>query len=179
MIQYNTLTFSQLNKLKSGMKIGTLVTLELLSNIIGNSNNQNNVPYKLLLTNVQVSRLRNAFANGSSANIKLSETQLHKKGQLGGSLGIHLGSLLKSRLPLMKDILKPLAKSVLIPLELTAAASAANAAITARKTILSFSRRPEKTVFPKKLRWNLIFLVLLGKIIFLFPENMILPTNGK
>ena len=39
MIQYNTLTFSQLNKLKSGMKIGTLVTLELLSNIIGNSNN--------------------------------------------------------------------------------------------------------------------------------------------
>ena len=128
---------------------------------------------------MQVSRLRNAFANGSSANIKLSETQLHKKGQLGGSLGIHLGSLLKSGLPLMKDILKPLAKSVLIPLELTAAASAANAAITARKTILSFSRRPEKTVFPKKLRWNLIFLVLLGKIIFLFPENMILPTNGK
>ena len=81
MIQYNTLTFSQLNKLKSGMKIGTLVTLELLSNIIGNSNNQNNVPYKLLLTNVQVSRLRNAFANGSSANIKLSETQLHKIGR--------------------------------------------------------------------------------------------------
>ena len=50
---------------------------------------------------------------------------------------------------------------------------------TARKTILSFSRRPEKIVFPKKLRWNLIFLVLLEKVIFLFRENMILPRDGK
>ena len=49
---------------------------------------------------------------------------------------------------------------------------------TARKTIFSFSRRPEKMVFPKKLRWNIIFLVLLGKI-FLFPKNMILPPDGK
>ena len=50
---------------------------------------------------------------------------------------------------------------------------------TARKTIFSFSRRPEKMVFPKKSRWNMIFLVLLGKMIFLFPENMILPPDGK
>ena len=50
---------------------------------------------------------------------------------------------------------------------------------TARKTIFYFSRRPEKMVFPKKLRWNLIFLVLSGNIIFLFPENMILPPDGK
>ena len=49
---------------------------------------------------------------------------------------------------------------------------------TARKTIFSFSRRPEKMVFPKKLRWNIIFLVLSGKI-FLFPKNMILPPDGK
>ena len=47
---------------------------------------------------------------------------------------------------------------------------------TARKTIFSFSRRPEKMVFPKKLRWNMIFLVLSGKMIFLFPENTILPS---
>ena len=38
---------------------------------------------------------------------------------------------------------------------------------TARETIFSFSRRPEKMVFPKKSRWNMIFLVLSGKIIFL------------
>ena len=50
---------------------------------------------------------------------------------------------------------------------------------TARKIIFSFSRRPEKMVFPKKLRWNMIFLVLPGKMIFLFPENMILPLGEK
>ena len=33
--------------------------------------------------------------------------------------------------------------------------------------------------FPKKSCWNLIFLVLSGRIIFLFPENMILPPDGK
>ena len=44
---------------------------------------------------------------------------------------------------------------------------------TARKTVFSFSRRPEKMIFPKKLRWNMIFLVLSGKTMFLFPENMI------
>ena len=50
---------------------------------------------------------------------------------------------------------------------------------TARKIIFSFSRRPEKMVLPKKLRWNMIFLVFPGKMIFLFPENMILPLGGK
>ena len=45
---------------------------------------------------------------------------------------------------------------------------------TARKTIFSFSRRPEKMVFPKKLSWNMIFLVL-----FLLPENMILHVRRK
>ena len=37
-----------------------------------------NFPYKLLLTNTQVSKLRKAFENNSSANIKLSKTELHK-----------------------------------------------------------------------------------------------------
>ena len=45
--------------------------------------------------------------------------------------------------------------------------------------MFSFSRRPEKMVFPKKLRWNMIFLVLSGKIMFLFPENMILYLRRK
>ena len=50
---------------------------------------------------------------------------------------------------------------------------------TARKTIFSFSRLSEKMVFPKKLCWNMIFLVILGKMIFLFPENIILYLRRK
>ena len=50
---------------------------------------------------------------------------------------------------------------------------------TARKTIFSFSRRPERWSFQKNLRWNMIFLVLSGKMIFLFPENMILHVRRK
>ena len=83
----------------------------------------------MFLTNTQVSRLRKAFANNSSANTKFSKTQLHKIEQSGGFLGRILGSLLKNRLYLMKNVLKPFAKSVLIPLGLTAAASATVAAI--------------------------------------------------
>ena len=47
--------------------------------MIGDSNNEINCPHKLLLTNRQVSRLCTAFANNSSANIKLSKIQLSKK----------------------------------------------------------------------------------------------------
>ena len=50
---------------------------------------------------------------------------------------------------------------------------------TARKTIFSFSRRPEKMVFPKILRWNMIFLALSRKMMFLFLENMILSPGPK
>ena len=50
---------------------------------------------------------------------------------------------------------------------------------TARKTIFSFSKSFEKMVFPKKSHWNMIFLVLSGKMIFLFPENMILFFRHK
>ena len=84
----------------------------------------------MLLTNTQVSKLRKAFENNSSANIKLSKTQLHKIGKSGGFLGRLLGPLLKTGLLLMKNVLKPLVNSVLIPLRLTAAAAAAAAAAT-------------------------------------------------
>ena len=87
--------------------------------------NEANFPHQLLLTNTQVSNLRKAFANNSSANIKLSKTQLLKMIQLGGFFGRLLGSLLKTGLPLILNVIKPLAKSVLIPLGLTAAAAAA------------------------------------------------------
>ena len=54
---------------------------------------------------------------------------MHKTGQSGCFLDRSLGPLLKSALPLMKNVLKPLAKSVLILSGLTAAASATDAAI--------------------------------------------------
>ena len=84
--------------IKSAMKKGTGVTLNLSSNIIGDSNDENKFPHKSLLTNTQVSRLCKAFPNGSSANIKLSKTQLYKIGQSGGFLGRCLVSLLKTGL---------------------------------------------------------------------------------
>ena len=130
---------SQLNKLKSGIKNGTEATLKISSNVAGYSNDENNFPHKLLLTNTQVSKLRKAFTNGSSANIKLSKTQLHKIGQSGGSVDKLLGPLLKAGLPLIGCLLKPLAKSVLIPLGLTAGASGTDAAI--HKKCLNLVRR--------------------------------------
>ena len=65
----------------------------------------------------------------SSANIKLSKTHLHKLGQSGEFLVRFLGPLLKLGLPLIANILKPLPKSVLILLGLTAAASVTDVAI--------------------------------------------------
>ena len=122
------LSDSQLNKLKSAIKNGTEVTLNLSANIIGGYNNENNLPNKLLLTNTHNSKLGKAFANNFSANIKLSKTEWHKIGQSGGFLGRLLGPLLKIELPL-ENVLKLLAKSVLIPLGLMSAASATDEAI--------------------------------------------------
>ena len=60
--------------------------------------------------------------------------------QSGGFLGRLLGPLLKTGLPLIKNVIKPLAKSVLIPLGLTAAASEADAGI--HKKILGSGNHP-------------------------------------
>ena len=49
----------------------------------------------------------------------------------------------------------------------------------ARKTMFSFSKYSEKIGFSKKLRWNMICLVLSGKMIFLFPENIIVFFRRK
>ena len=118
----------QLNKLKSGIKNGTDVTLKLSSDVAGDSNDENSFLHKFPLTNTQVSKLRKAFANNNSVNIKLSQTQLHKIGQLWGFLGRLLGPLLKAGLPFIKNVLKPLAKSILMLLELTSAACATDPA---------------------------------------------------
>ena len=97
--------------------------------MIGNSDDKTNFPHKLLLTNRRVANLRKAFANYLSTDIKLSKTQLSKMIKLEVFLGRLLGPLIKIGLPLMKSLIQPLAKNVLIPLGLTAAASAADAGI--------------------------------------------------
>ena len=74
-------------------------------------------------------KIRNTFNNNTSTNIKLSKAQINKIIQSGGFLGKLLGPLLKTGLPLIKNVIKPLAKSVLIPLGLTTEASAADAGI--------------------------------------------------
>ena len=133
MTQYNSLNVklsnSQLNKLKSAIKNETEVFLRLSSNMIGDSDDKINFPHELLLTNRQVANLRKAFANYLSTDIKLSKTQISKMIQSGEFLGRLLGPLVKTGLPLMKNVIKPLTKNVLISLELTAAVSAADAGI--------------------------------------------------
>ena len=114
--------------LKSAIKNETEVVLRLSSNMIGED--KTNFPHKLLLTNRQVANLRKTFANNLSTDIKVSKTQISKMLQSGGFLDRLLGPLLKSRLPLMKNVIKPLVKRVLIPLiPLGSAASAADAGI--------------------------------------------------
>ena len=88
--------------------------LRLSSNMIGNSGDNTNFPHELLLTNRQVENLRKALVNYL---------------QSGGFLGRLLAPLLRTGLPLMKSVIKTLAKNVLAALELTAAAAAADAGI--------------------------------------------------
>ena len=104
---------------------------EISSNVFGDSNDENNCPHKLLLTKTQVSKLCKGFENSFSVNTKLSKTQLHKIGQSGRFLDRLLRPLLKTGLPLRKNVLKALTKSILKPLRLivAAAASATDAAI--------------------------------------------------
>ena len=60
----------------------------------------------MLLTNTQIGRLCKAFAKNSSANVKLSKLNLHKIGQSGWLLGRLVEPLLKTRLPLIKNVIK-------------------------------------------------------------------------
>ena len=149
MTQYSSLNVklsnSQLNKLKSSIKNETHVVLRISSNMVGNSNDNINFPHELLSSNRQVANIRQAFANHLSTDIKLSKTQLSKMIQSGGFLGRLLGPLLKTGLPLMKSVIKPLAKSVLIPLGLTTAVSAADAGI--HKKILGSGHNNTTRIF--------------------------------
>ena len=119
------LSNSQLKKLKDAVSNNIGTTLRISLKMF----NGDNLPHELLLTTRQKTKIRNAFNNNTSTDIKFSKAQINKIIQSGGFLGRLFGPLLKTGLPLIKNAIKPLAKSVLIPLGLTAAASAADAGI--------------------------------------------------
>ena len=95
--------------------------MELSSNDVGDSNDENSILPKLLLTNTQISKFCKSFGNGFSSNIKLLNIQLHKIGQSVGFLRRLLWPLLKTEFPLLKNVLKPSDEITLIPAGLTAA----------------------------------------------------------
>ena len=108
MVEYKEnvkLSNSQLNKLKSAAKNQTGVTLRMNIKMF----NGNNLPHELLLTTRQKTKLRNAFENNISTDIKLSKAEISKMTQFGGLLGSLLskiaGPLMKVAVPLAKKIL--------------------------------------------------------------------------
>ena len=119
MVKYNTvnakLSNSQLYKLKNAVKKKQGTTLRMNARIF----NGNNVPRKLLLTTRQTTKLRNAIENNLKTDIKSSKTHISKRIHSGGFLGKILGPLLKTGLPLLKSVIKPLGL-----LDLTVASSA-------------------------------------------------------
>ena len=126
MVEYNKvnvkLSNTQLKKLTDAVKNNTRTTLRISSKMFDG----NDLPHELLLTTRQKTKLRNAFNNNTSADIKLSKAQINKTIQSGGFLGSLLRKLTG---PLMK-IAVPLTKNVLAPLGITAAAFSIRCRIT-------------------------------------------------
>ena len=123
------LSNSQLKKLEDAVSNNTGTNLRINLKMFNGAN----LPHELLLTTIQKTKIRNAFNNNMSTDLKLSKAQINKIIQSGGFLGKLLGPLLKTGLPLIKNAIKLLAKSVLMPLGLTAAASAADIGIQKKK----------------------------------------------
>ena len=125
MVEYSKvnvkLSDMQLKKLKDAVKNNAGTTLRISLKIF----NRNHLPHELSLTTRQKAKLRNALNNNMSTDIKLSKAQITKIIQSGGFLGSLLSKLAG---PLMK-IAAPLAKNILAPLGITAAASAIDAGI--------------------------------------------------
>ena len=128
MVEYNRinakLSDSQLNQLKSAVKNKQRTTLRMSARMF----NGYNLPHELLLTTRQSTKLRNAIENNMATNIKLSKAQISKIIQSGGFLGKLLDPLLKTGLPLLKSVIKPLGL-----LGLTAATSAIDAGVQKEK----------------------------------------------
>ena len=129
MVEYSKvnvkLSDAQTKKLKDAVKDNTRTTLRIDLKMF----NENDLPHELLLTRRQKTKLRNAFNDNMSADLKLSKTQIVKIIQSGGFLGSLLSKLAG---PLTKVAL-PFAKNVLALLGITAAASALDARIQKKK----------------------------------------------
>ena len=112
MVEYSKvnvkLSDMQLKKLKTAVENKTGTTLRMNLKMF----NGNDLLHELLLTARQKTKLRNSFNNNMSNDLKLSKAQISKIIQLGGFLGRLLDPLLKTGLPLIKNVIKPLAKSV-------------------------------------------------------------------
>ena len=125
MVEYSKvnvkLTDTQLKKLKTAVKNKTGTTLRMSLKMFDG----NDLPHELLLTTRQKTKLRNAFNNNMQTDIKLSKAQISKIIQSGRFLASLLSKIVG---PLMK-VAAPLAKNILAPLEITAAASAIDAEI--------------------------------------------------
>ena len=132
MVEYNKvnvkLSDMQLKKLKNAVKNNTGATLRISLKMLDG----NNLPHELLLTTRQKTKLRNAFSYNMFTNLKLSKVQISKIIQSGGFLGSLLSKL---ACPLMK-VAVPLAKNILAPLGITAAASAIDAGIQKKYMVL-------------------------------------------
>ena len=111
----------QLKNLKIAVKNKIATTLRINLKMFNGSNFRR----ELLLTTRQKTKLRNAFNNNMSTDIKLSRAQISKINQSGGFLGQLLSKLAG---PLTKVAI-PLSKNLLAPLGITAAASAIDAGI--------------------------------------------------
>ena len=125
MVEYSKvnakLSDAQLKKMKTAVKKKTGTTLRMSFKMF----NENDLPHELLLTTRQKAKLRNAFNNNMSTDLKLSKAQISKIIQSGGFLGSLLSKLAG---PLIKVAI-PLVKNVLASLGITAAASAIDAGI--------------------------------------------------
>ena len=111
----------QLKKLKKAVKNKKGTTLRMTLKMFDG----NDLPHQLLLTTRQKTKLRNAFNNNMSTDLKLSKAQIFKIIQSGGFLGSLLSKLAG---PLMKVVV-PLAKNILASLEIITTASAIDAGI--------------------------------------------------
>ena len=121
----------QLKKLRTAVKDNTGTTLRISLKMFDG----NNLPRELLLTTRQKTKLRNALNNNISTDIKLSKAQITKivqSGEFWGSLSSKLAG------PSMK-VAVPLAKNILAPLRITAAASVIDARI--QKKIMDLGQR--------------------------------------
>ena len=118
MVEYSKvnvrLSDTQLKKLKTAFKNKTGTTVRISLKML----NGNDLPYELFLTTRQKTKLRNASNNNMSTDLKLSKAQISKTVQSG----VFVGSLLSKLAGPLMNVAVLLAKNILAPLAITAAA---------------------------------------------------------